>query len=204
MKKAMFTVILILVLFNAGFLFSNDINVKAFGNIFFGESKDIVEDKLKNNPEITLATFNFGDYLLVYMHLNVGSTRPSHNLYFHFYNNQLYSVEIRSPRKNANYFKSSIINFRNNFVNMIEAQYGAPSWTRNLEYFDIETGYIKWSHIWYAVDINEDKTIKIGLSVYEYEYYSVMKIEHPPLLEAKELESKQLEEEQTQKDSDLF
>lgn len=202
--KKIFILSSFLILLNTGFLYSNDTNVKAFVDIYFGESKDIVEEKIENNPDISLSSYNFGDGLSASISLNVGSSRYLHDLSFDFFNDQLCLVKITSPNRSATYFDSDVINFRDNLVKLIEIQYGEPSWIRKLNFSDIEAGYIKWSHIWYANDVNKDKSIKIGLSVYSYKYYSVMHIEYPPLLEAKELEEAKREEEEREKDSTLF
>ncbi len=179
--------------------------VKAYEDINFGESKATTKYKVKQSQDIELSVVSdWGNTLSTETVIVVQSQKVTFDIYFHFYENQLYRVEIESPDRTADYFDSSVKAFRNKLVDIIERQYGGASRTYDVDFLDVESGMIIWSHIWGSKDVGENKEIKIGFSTYEAEYESVMHINYLPLLRSKEQAEKKEEEESTQDTSENF
>lgn len=183
---------------------STEYQVKALDNIYFCDTKEIVSEKIMNNPNYEVVLKPFKIFEMADIKIPIGNNKYDFNVYFNFYENKLYRVELSSPKRMANYYDTDIINFRNKLVEIIQMQYGKSSWNRELSFSDIDSGYITWSHIWNAHDIGQKKEIKIGISEFDYEYTAKVYIDYLPLIDEKNLKEKALEEETTKNISTIF
>ncbi|MBK5263502.1 MAG: hypothetical protein JJE17_13205 [Peptostreptococcaceae bacterium] len=179
--------------------------VKAYGDINFGDSKEVVEKKVLKNPKIEVSPYlTFSVFFMADINIPVGRDTYSFSMDFDFFNDQLYQVTISSPDRTASYFDSDVKAFRDKLVEIVESQYGAPSWTKDLSFSDIDPGYIWWSHRWLPNDLGQEKEINIGFREYKYEYSAMMYIEYPPLVEAKNQAETEAERKATEKASGNF
>lgn len=175
-----------------GQAFADTTNVKAYGEINFGESLSTVERKIEQDEGIRLFASKWDDKVWA----RTGINEERYNVNFYFFEDQLYRVRIGSPDRTADKFDSIVKDFRNTLVDLIKSQYGSPSLTQQVSFWNIKPGYITWSHVWKAEDLPQNKEIKVGLSEYKVaEYQAVMYIDYPPLREAK----KQAEEKEKEK-----
>lgn len=164
----------------------NENSKKAYRNFEFGDSEEAIKSKAKEDEKID------DSYGMYYTNIAV----KSYYLSFDYFDGKMYKASFSGPSYNADYLDTKLKNGRNKLAEIISSQYGEPIWSRNIRFFDIDSGYISWSHVWEL----EDKTIKIGISEYEYKYSTKMWIQHLPLLEEKEAAEK-AKENQNIKDS---
>ncbi len=169
---------------------------KAFRDINFGDSQNIVEIKIENDIKILEKYHGLYEY-------EIGEI--PYRVYFDYYQDQLCSVKIKSNDEMANYFDTKIKNQRDTLVDVITKAYDEPSRTYDVNFFDMQSGYIKYSHIWYEDKFdNTGKIIKIGLGEYDATYYSAMYIEYRPFIEAKEAEESKKEKDTIEDSSNDF
>ena len=177
-------------------------NVKAYGNINFGESRSIVKRKVNQNPDIE-ASFNIDwEDNIYFSEIVIG--QYTYDLNFHFYKDELYRVVVSSPKRTADYFDTFVKSSRDKLVELIEPQYGRPSWENDISFFDVKSGYTTWSHVWKPEKTGEEKTIKIGINSYKAEYSAKIYIEYLPLVRKKQQAEEKREKESTEDQSENF
>lgn len=216
MKKSIFSLILCLLL-SIGVLNSEPTRIKAFANTRFGMTKKEVENNLVYNPDIRIARYvtSPSDPLIIATtYLNISSVRLEFDMWFDFYEDQLYRVRLSTQGRPVGNIKLDAEKIRDNLVSLIKTQYYAsPSYIRNVELSEI--GYINypsihncyWTHIWNQKDLNDNKIIKIGYYLRNFRDYAAIYIEYPPLaeiVEKKELEKAKEKEAELNTDTNYF
>ena len=165
--------------------------LNAYRDIYFGETQSIVEQKCKNDNKIDEIvpggyTIEIGEY--------------EYSLTFEYYKGQLYRLEFTGYRENADYFDTIVKDKRNEMVKVIEKVYGTADKKNNINFLDMKSNYIIWSHIW-----NQgDKEIKIGIAESDFNYFPKMYIIYTPLAKQKEEEEKNKKENKINDSSEDF
>ena len=192
MKKKLFIsfLLLVIVLSLSLNILAEDDSLKAYRDIKFKDSESTVREKWNDDEKITS---NMG-----YPH--VSFNHVGYDLYFDFYEDQLYSITFYGPEHTADYFDTDLKNQRNQLVRMISNKYDSPDMEKELNFFDVENGYITYTHKWNI----DDKRIIIGTGGTDYKYYNTLIIEYLPLYNKVQKEQEEEESENVEDDSSDF
>lgn len=159
--------------------------IRAYRDINFGDSAAVVAQKVFDDTSIrtpleaytadsrTLGRFTqqIADRNAFYV--DIGGIK--YDVTFVFNDNKLYRIRFISALESASYFDTRVKQSRDNLVDVITRAHGRPTTTTNLSFFDMQAGYIKWSHVWRTN--SEGVAYKIGIGEGGYEYYASLWIE---------------------------
>jgi len=184
-------------------VFASETNVKAYGNIEFGESYSTVKRKAEQDSDMYYVG-GFPEKPLVVGDIVI--TDYGAGIHFSFFKDQLYQVKINSKDQTANYFDSIIKPFQKVLVKIMTKNYGPATKSKDIGFADLKKGFIKWSHLWEPGDIGVEKEIKIGIHSYAHasEYRVIMLINYPPLNEKRKQIEKAEDENSIAEESENF
>lgn len=152
---------------------------KAYREINFGDSPEIVELKITNDPELTKG---YGA-TVAYTNL-VGQ---QFMLIFQYYNDKLYEVSFTDNKEySADYLDTKVSDIVNDLAAVISNKYGAPSYQKQLSILNMSNGYIALSHVWNEAKTAEEKEIRIGIGERDFKFYAGMYVTYLPLSREKE------------------
>ena len=157
---------------------------RAYRSVDFGDSLEVVTNKVLDdlhfmnglgNP--ARADTSFPEQLLHrnrYVLVDIAGTR--YRVYFDFFDDKLFRVSFFTHRPHtANYFDTLVSAERDALVNVITSARGAPTSTTRLSFLDMQTGFVRWSHVWSP---NADGTEHfIGIGEWQHTYFAAMRIQ---------------------------
>ena len=155
---------------------------KAFRNISFGDSlaevtQQVLTDEAFRNqfdhPVRQDTTVPERVLELQSQYVTIGGQR--YEIIFNFYDNKLFRLEFYSDDLTANYFDTDVKDLRDTLVSVISSAHGNPTTTYDVSFFDMQSGYIQWSHKWPTNA--EGSAYKIGIGEVESTYYAAMWVE---------------------------
>lgn len=150
--------------------------VKAYRSINFGDSKEIVIQKIADDPCIISQNYGDGQYAKVV----IGDY--NFDLSFSYCYNQLCRVAFRGDERDAEYFDKITKVERDLLVQVTSQNYESPSISRDIDLCDLNNGFVTWSHIWSEEQVGEAREIKIGIGKSDKQFYTEMHIYYLPLI----------------------
>ena len=94
-------------------------------------------------------------------------------LSFDFYDNKLYRLKFNAPTRTASYFHTTVQDEAETLRQVMRGAYGAPNYSRDLHFFDMQAGYVKYSDRWQSGGV----TRYVGIAETRAQYYAHLSIE---------------------------
>ena len=185
---------------------------KAWRDINFGESVQVVAEKLNSYKDLemlipggrSVTEFSGTPVELLespgFVYTYLGGVPFA--LSFDFFEDQLFRIHFEGQKKTANYFDTDIVGERNTLVKIIRETKGRPDTAIEISFLSMEPQHVLWSHIWNAGNTNV--RYNIGIGERESEYYAALWISHLPLLNAYENSSRQENDKEVKEDATDF
>lgn len=180
MKKAVLVLLITMIFHSVIYAssFESENQAKAYKEINFGDSEEVVKKKIFADPEIEslnnrLGKVNLGGHTFV--------------LFFSYHNNQLYRIGFIGERVTAGSFETKIRKELDFLGKMFKKEYGNPSFFHTVTRANVYDEGNVLSHRWKGGRAG-DKDIKILVCEKESLYYILFSIEYTPLLEKMEEE----------------
>lgn len=170
--------------------------LRAFGSINFLESLKEVNTKLETNgirskyPDKLEADSYF---------LRVRIGEYYYNIKFYFFKKILYKVKIESKEMTANYYSTYLKDYWKNLVKIISKNYGEVQ-GHFIPFMSMNSGYIKWSHIWKI----KNKEIQIGIGESESKYYTILQITYSSIEDMIKKNKKENNKKEVEKAINMF
>ena len=95
------------------------------------------------------------------------------NLRLDFYDNKLYRLKFNAPTRTASYFHTTVQDEAETLRQVMRGAYGAPNYSRDLHFFDMQAGYVKYSDRWQSGGV----TRYVGIAETRAQYYAHLRIE---------------------------
>lgn len=155
---------------------------KAYRDINFGDPFEVVTQKVLedehfrnqfDHPIRVDTTVPERVLELQTQYVSIAGSR--YQIRFHFYDEKLFRLRFFSDDYTANYFSTRVTSLRDRLVGVITAARGRPTATRNASFFDMDSGYIQWTHTW--APSSDGTEHRIGLGEAESTYYAAMEIQ---------------------------
>lgn len=197
---------------------------KAWRDIQFGDSPDVIGQKLRAYDDVTVGwlcseavvginppqTTNLvsddimkkcmQNSLYEGFHTKIGSSEFTIN--FEFYDSKLFRVKFRGASWPADMLDGTVKADRDMLAAIITQARGAPNYAKDLTILGIDPEYYNWTHMW---DTNSEGVATfIGLSSYDFKYYPVMWAEWTYLRELYDQNNQGEQDQVIQNESDDF
>lgn len=185
---------------------------RAYRNLNFADSFDTVANKLFEDDAFlnghTPVSRSLGsaktprEWLSWGMGVNTVIGGDRYVVKFEFYDDKLYQIRFLGNPNTASYFDTDVMARRDNLVRVITGAQGAPTRTRPLHFFDMNSGYATWSHVW---ETNEEGVAYfIGIAESGYQYLPILSIEWTWMRELVDSTDSQSADEQIRQSQDDF
>lgn len=185
---------------------------RAYRDIYFADSFSVVANKVLADEAFTdvfgkpMGAINSAPTPELFLswspriHTQVGEY--SYLVEFEFYDDKLYRVKVESDPQSATAFDTYVRAHHDTLVSVIERAKGRADMARELQFFDIDPGFISWSHKWPTN--SEGVAYSIGIGEGQYDYYAGLWIEWTWLKEFKASAERQQGRDQQSKSAGDF
>jgi hypothetical protein len=191
MKKTAATLLLLSLLFLVPRSFANDINVRAYREIDFGDTLTTVVEKITKDSAFDTVLFKAFDWGVASTRERLRASPPTitlgdhlFNVYFDFYQNELYRVEFSEIPLDANGFDSSVQNAAGLLKQIMTKAKGTPDETNVVGFLDMQAGYVMYTAVWNEDSGGVKRTVGIGEVSDGAEYYADLQLTYMPLYQA--------------------
>jgi len=157
-------IIVLLALFISTNISADNINMKAYADLNFGDSFSTIKDKCKNSDEIEI-------------HFDKAFVKiedVDYQLIFYLYEDQLIQIICKGETINGDFGNSELNEQRDKLVDKISAIYGPPTDVNNSNYQWVGDFYMQYTDKW----LMGNKHIYVGLCKDDMDYFNSFIIRH--------------------------
>ena len=148
---------------------------RAFDNIDFGDSKKVVQQKLRQSTKLKPLIkdsilfdkgYIDGEYLL-----DVGE--DSYRVYFDFIDDRLFELSFHSRSRNASFYETLVKRAWESARQIAVTRFGEPTKSTGYpKFFEMKNGYSIRSDVW---DL-EDKQVRLAVGDHDSTYYATLEL----------------------------
>ncbi len=160
--------------------------VRAYRSIYLGERREAILEAIRSDSAFRLPSWGVTSGNPVYAYTDIAGVPVT--AYLYFWDDLLYEVAFYSrDGRSATHFELEVLRERDVFASVLTQAHGSPAWTREIAFWNLQPGYITWSHRWHKGDV----TYRVGVAeTTDWQYHAVLYITHEALARAKDAAEK--------------